>query len=538
MNIAKATQPMGWLRVVATVLLLASASTLTLQARSAFFKSAKLLSGFERELVITAAAIDPAENIVISFMDNDQVDPLPGRSNLVMKVDARGDLLWSHRLLPGVRGVACAPDGTIYVAGGLIYGQQRGLAVPADYFTRMGIPNEGKGSAYIAKLSPDGAIQSVRLIGTSLKILASGVVVTANGEYYVCGTYTPGPAQFGEQVLPAPSPTTARNLFLVKYAANGEQLWVRAFTGPQPFAVVNNMILDPSGNLLFNGGGSGYSLYGGSLTGLSGSWLVRFSPDGEVLGSTSDISDYRLAYDGQGNLFGLGFSGTGVAMLSKQNPAGDLLWSQKGPRGQLAVGSHGDCYVAWSFSTAFDGDVNTGGEITIGDTTLRTTARNDMCVAKFSAEGPFAWALQSEGQDPDFSPSTPPYRISSTFPQAVFALPSGGAAVLGYVRGTVNFGDTVLDGDIWEAFSDSPGFFVAWIAEPENSRPSLTISQTPAGVRLNWPTSSGNFRLESTDSPLASEWSPVPEAPVTEGDQNVVTVELGNSTSFFRLRKL
>lgn len=532
MNIAKTTQPTGWLRVVATVSLLASASTLTFQAQSAFFKSAKLLSGFERELVITAAAIDPAENIVISFMDNDQVDPLPGRSNLVMKVDARGDLLWSHRLLPGVRGVASAPDGTIYVAGGLIYGQQRGLAVPADYFTRMGIPNEGKGSAYIAKLSPDGAIQSVRLIGTSLKILASGVVVTAKGEYYVCGTYTPGPAQFGEQVLPAPSPTTARNLFLVKYAANGEQLWVRAFTGPQQFAAVNNMILDPSGNLLFNGGGSGYSLYGGSLTGLSGSWLVRFSPDGEVLWSTSDISDYRLAYDGQGNLIGTG------STLSKRNPAGDVLWNHKGLWGQLAVNSQGDSYVASHFYTAFDGDVNIGGKVTIGDTTLRTTARNEMWVAKFSAEGAFAWALQSEGQDPDFSPSTPPYRISSTSPQAVFALPSGGAAVLGYVRGTVNFGDTVLDGGVWEEFSNSPGFFLAWIAEPENSRPSLTISQSAAGLRLNWPTSSGNFRLERADSPLASEWTTVPEAPVSEGDQNVVTVELGNSTRFFRLRKL
>jgi hypothetical protein len=66
----------------------------------------------------------------------------------------------------------------------------------------------------------------------------------------------------------------------------------------------------------------------------------------------------------------------------------------------------------------------------------------------------------------------------------------------------------------------------------------IQVHRSGGLLRISWPQSAIGFVLESAYSPLASEWTTVPETPVTEGDQNIVTVEAGSGARFFRLRKL
>lgn len=66
----------------------------------------------------------------------------------------------------------------------------------------------------------------------------------------------------------------------------------------------------------------------------------------------------------------------------------------------------------------------------------------------------------------------------------------------------------------------------------------IQISRSGQTLRLSWPVSASGFVLESATSPAAAagEWTLVPQVPVPEGDQNVVTLEIGPGSQFFRLR--
>src|SRR5687767_6587356 len=65
----------------------------------------------------------------------------------------------------------------------------------------------------------------------------------------------------------------------------------------------------------------------------------------------------------------------------------------------------------------------------------------------------------------------------------------------------------------------------------------LKIAKTASGLALSWSASFNGFVLESASPMPAANWSTVTDAPSIVGGQNVVTVEIGSSPRFFRLRK-
>ncbi len=78
---------------------------------------------------------------------------------------------------------------------------------------------------------------------------------------------------------------------------------------------------------------------------------------------------------------------------------------------------------------------------------------------------------------------------------------------------------------------------------PENlvirpvASPALNIRSTGDQVTISWSNSEPGFVLESADRLGGSNWVRAAEAPVVQGDQNVVTTALTNSARYFRLRK-
>ena len=57
-------------------------------------------------------------------------------------------------------------------------------------------------------------------------------------------------------------------------------------------------------------------------------------------------------------------------------------------------------------------------------------------------------------------------------------------------------------------------------------------------MTISWPVASAGFALETSDSlaPVPN-WAVESTTPVIVADQNVVTLEIGSGTKFFRLKK-
>jgi hypothetical protein len=67
--------------------------------------------------------------------------------------------------------------------------------------------------------------------------------------------------------------------------------------------------------------------------------------------------------------------------------------------------------------------------------------------------------------------------------------------------------------------------------------PNLQAASSGGQIVISWPTASGSYTLEMTDSlsPPVS-WSPAPESQVPNGQQTTVTITSGSGNKFYRLR--
>jgi hypothetical protein len=74
------------------------------------------------------------------------------------------------------------------------------------------------------------------------------------------------------------------------------------------------------------------------------------------------------------------------------------------------------------------------------------------------------------------------------------------------------------------------------LAVASASPPRLTITKSNNNVIISWPTSSGNFTLESKAALNSTTWSPVGLAPTINGSNFQVVVPIGTGNRFFRLR--
>ena len=188
---------------------------------------------------VTSIAIDALGGVYVAGYTGQSFDGAPNRGPrdiFVLKFDADGNRLWSSQYgTPGVLTfgdqLAADPDGGVYLAGEtddasnrgaannallIRYGSggnlrwartldggggDRGWGVTAD---RRGIylvgetygsgvghditePKQGGDDAFLAQLSSDGNLLSVRLLGTLLGDFGTGVAIGVNGDVYVAG---------------------------------------------------------------------------------------------------------------------------------------------------------------------------------------------------------------------------------------------------------------------------------------------------------------------------------------------------------------
>lgn len=226
-----------------------------------------------------------------------------------------------------------------------------------------------------------------RQFGTSARDNGRGSATDASGNLYVAG-----------ETSDSMDGTNAggRDLFLVKYDANGARVWTRqlgSVADENSFGATS----DTSGNVYVTGSTTG-GLDGNALVGGTDIFLVKYDTNGNrqwtrQLGTTANEAAYNVVTDASGNVYIGGetagnldgnTSAGGVDLfLTKYDTNGNRLWtrllgtSAQDSAWDIANDASGNLYLTGTTSGALDGQTNAGG--------------SDGFVVKYDANGNRQW---------------------------------------------------------------------------------------------------------------------------------------------------
>jgi Beta-propeller repeat len=316
-------------------------------------------------------AVDPAGNVYVSgiYTSTADMDPSAGNAPLTSvgnydiffcKYDRNGDHLWAKSVgsagADESRSIAVDDLGQVYVAGE--------IAQTADLDAGPGVllaTAQGPSDVFFAKYASNGDMVWARTVGGTGEDRAYEVAIGDSGEVYLTGYYDAS-ADFdpsaGTMIISAPNQWS--NIFLARYTANGDLVWV------------NNL--------------------GGSAAD-SGRGLA-LAPDGSVVvsGRFGDTMDMDPSA-GVSNLVCTGPNGDADMFLAKYAPNGEHVWSkavggtdENMSRG-VAVDGNGNIYVAGRSKGTMDLDPGPGQSLSTA------VGEFDMFLAKYNANGAFVWGF-------------------------------------------------------------------------------------------------------------------------------------------------
>ena len=314
-----------------------------------------------------ALAVDNAGNVYVtgeSRVNETSTD------YATIKYAPNGDTLWVRRYngpgnnIDAALALAVDGSGNVYVTG-----QSDGSGTSRDYATIKYTPNGD--TLWVRRYNGFGNFDDV----------ATALTLDASGNVYVTG-YSWGSG-------------TSTDYATIKYAPNGDTLWVRRYNGSgnnQDFA--NALAVDGSENVYV----TGFSEESGTFRDYA---TIKYAPNGDTLwvrhyngpGNSQDAAN-ALAVDGSGNVYVTGYSpGSGTSYdyaTIKYAPNGDTLWVRRynGPENgdddafALAVDGSGGVYVT---------GVSSGG-----------LTDYDYATIKYSPNGDTLWVRRYNGPGNDY----------------------------------------------------------------------------------------------------------------------------------------
>ncbi|EQB63822.1 MAG: hypothetical protein RBG1_1C00001G1401 [candidate division Zixibacteria bacterium RBG-1] len=263
----------------------------------------------------SALAVDSSGNV---YVTGESYGSETYSDYATIKYNSNGDTLWVRRYNGPANGddrasaLAVNDSGNVYVTGH--------SSGDGSYFDYATIKYNSKGdtlwvSRYYGPANSDDA--------------TSALVVDGSGNVYVTG------ASYGSG--------TSSDYATIKYAPNGDSLWVRRYNGPgNGYDFATALTVDDSGNVYLTGRsvGSGTSYDYATL---------KYAPNGETLWvrryngpANGDDEASALIVDDSGNVYV-----TGNTATIKYSPNGDSSWVRSyGVWGSaLALDSSGNVYV-------------------------------------------------------------------------------------------------------------------------------------------------------------------------------------------------
>lgn len=409
----------------------------------------------------------------LSFGSNTLTNNSSGTADIFLaKYSPNGNVLWAKEAggmdEDVAYSVAVDDSGNTYVAG-FFYSS----SITFDSTTLF---NSGMSSydMFLVKYNANGNVLWAKVDGGTGDDYAKAVTVDVWGQFYVSGSFGSPSIMFDSTTLTNTN-TGTDDIFLVKYAPDGNVLWAKAAGGTNPdFAY--SVSVDTSGNIYIAGSFKSSTISFDSTplfnigAGSNDVFLTKYAPNGNVLwakaaGGTGEDEAYSVAVDASGNTFLAGTfvsssitfdsttltsSGSYEIFLAKYDSNGNILWA-KG-----AVGGNTD--VAKSVSVDASGNIFLAGyflstTLTFGSNTLsnnNSVGYPDIYVAKFASDGNILWAKATGGNGYDYA-----------FSASVDA--SGNIYVAGFFRNfSITFGSTTL-------MNANPGYEDLFLAKLEGT---------------------------------------------------------------------
>ena len=250
----------------------------------------------------------------------------------------------------------------------------------------------GGGGFTCANASPGGPPLWVQRIGGNGDLFASEVAVAGDGSVFVVGRFR-GAATV--EALSAEGSLFDDEVFVVRLAADGSPLWLRAFTGPENDAGTA-ITVDAAGSAVIVGHFAGTLSLGGQMAqsnGGSDAFIARLDPQGELLwtrafGSPQDdlLHDVALGVGGGivasgtiGKLPNVLDLGNGVTIASDGAHALLVAFDPSGgPTAAITATSNqaGGTSVAANLTVGPLQEIYTAGSFLTGDFTLAGKTRS------------------------------------------------------------------------------------------------------------------------------------------------------------------
>ncbi len=465
-------------------------------------------------------------------------------TKVLYKFDISGTLINSQASRgESIKGVAVDPQGNYYLTGRVWDSRRLGL---------------GQNNAfYLAKYSSTGTLLWERATGSpspggGIKYEGNGgskIVLDAAGNIYVTGA-SYGPAVFGNVTFP----DTPGGPLLCKYDQHGTLLWGKRVEGTSLIfenfnsgvgGSANDLALDRDGNLVITGYlNDGKADFGGTVINIDGPYsgyffVAKFNGAGEVQWAKQSHGGYGVAVDRTGNMFCTGDAvsadpdGLNGTYFGKLAADGNPIWEKviKGAyaRSMTLDGKDNPILVASLYQTVQLDDfaVPYNG---IG----RGWDFPEILICKADSAGKFQWAITESG-----APTASAGPVYGDRDGNIYVAGAIGCGIDNgaEVCGTGMLGSFPLELLFPDAANHGRDLFVSRLIDPDAVATELKFTRIGNGITLSWPVSLAGFGLESATALPAANWSAVPGTPSIVGDQNVVTVETGNSSKLFRLRK-
>ncbi|NLF29381.1 MAG: hypothetical protein GX591_00680 [Planctomycetes bacterium] len=301
--------------------------------------------------------------------------PAGASDAFVAKLTPDGRLLWATYVggsgSDAGFGVAADSAGNVLVAGSTFSTDLGGAGGAAN--------NSAKGAsdAFVAKLTPDGALTWVTYLGGAGLDSAAGLAVDAADHVLVTGTTTSSAFAGGSNDAAAnntfqggPWPD-AGDAFVARLTPAGALAWA-TYLGGDDYDNGAAVAADDAGNVLVTGqtssavftGGSNLATTNNAFKGNNDAFAARLSPDGTLtwatcLGGGGYDEGLDVAADAAGNALVLLAAGTDVRGGANDAPANN---APKGKRDTLVARLAPDGTLAWATYLG-GGDHDWGGAI-------------------------------------------------------------------------------------------------------------------------------------------------------------------------------
>lgn len=313
---------------------------------------------------------------------------------------------------------ACSSNGDLYTVGNsgsysITFGTTTLTDAASEFF-------------FLVKYDNNGNIIWARKGGSSGPSVNGGaharaVRVDNAGNVFVCGYFNADTLKCGSLLLLNTPPTSSIDIFLVKYDANGNELWLKGAVGNSGDKA-DAISIDGSGNIYMTGEFNSSTITFGTIsinnTGLADVYLTKFDPNGNVIWAKgafglNDDDAWGVVADPLGNVFLTGsFAGSfsmGYPLFSAGNEDiflykfdtnGNFIWGKsaggtgnENPR-DIDLDPLGNIFITGGFSSP---------TITFNNSILSNTGTSDMFLAKYDLLGNALWGVSAGSSNPNGS---------------------------------------------------------------------------------------------------------------------------------------